>query len=155
VARGAATLRNTLKQAIDGASFLTERKGARPPTIDVMLDLTRRLPADTWLQRFSVNADQVQLQGQSREAAALITLLQQSPYLEGPALQGAITPDARTGKEQFLIQAKLRNPPAPAAPAAPAATPAAPPEAPVTPASGPKPEPVPVAQPEKPDAVAS
>jgi len=154
-ARSVATLRNTLKQAIDGASFLTERKGARPPTIDVMLDLTRRLPADTWLQRFSVNADQVQLQGQSREAAALITLLQQSPYLEGPALQGAITPDARTGKEQFLIQAKLRNPPAPAAPAAPAATPAAPPEAPVTPASGPKPEPVPVAQPEKPDAVAS
>ena len=84
-----------------------------------MLDLTRRLPADTWLQRFSVNADQVQLQGQSREAAALITLLQQSPYLEGPALQGAITPDARTGKEQFLIQAKLRNPPPPAAGACP------------------------------------
>lgn len=144
-ARSVAALRNTLKQAIDGASFLTERKSARPPTIDVMLDLTRRLPADTWLQRFSVNADQVQLQGQSREAAALITLLQQSPYLEGPALQGAITPDARTGKEQFLIQAKLRNPPAAAAGAAPDAAPAAPPAA----------EPAPDAEPEKPDAVAA
>ena len=144
-ARSVAALRNTLKQAIDGASFLTERKSARPPTIDVMLDLTRRLPADTWLQRFSVNADQVQLQGQSREAAALITLLQQSPYLEGPALQGAITPDARTGKEQFLIQAKLRNPPPPAAGAAPDAAPAAPPAA----------EPAPDAEPEKPDAVAA
>ncbi|MBP6690954.1 MAG: PilN domain-containing protein, partial [Xanthomonadales bacterium] len=144
-ARSVAALRNTLKQAIDGASFLTERKSARPPTIDVMLDLTRRLPADTWLQRFSVNADQVQLQGQSREAAALITLLQQSPYLEGPALQGAITPDARTGKEQFLIQAKLRNPPPAAAGAAPDAAPAAPPAA----------EPAPDAEPEKPDAVAA
>lgn len=144
-ARSVAALRNTLKQAIDGASFLTERKSARPPTIDVMLDLTRRLPADTWLQRFSVNADQVQLQGQSREAAALITLLQQSPYLEGPALQGAITPDARTGKEQFLIQAKLRNPPPAAAGAAPDAAPAAPPVA----------EPAPDAEPEKPDAVAA
>ncbi|MBP7418542.1 MAG: hypothetical protein KA911_08060, partial [Xanthomonadales bacterium] len=41
-ARSVAALRNTLKQAIDGASFLTERKSARPPTIDVMLDLTRR-----------------------------------------------------------------------------------------------------------------
>lgn len=158
-ARSVATLRNTLKQAIDGASFLTERKGARPPTIDVMLDLTRRLPADTWLQRFSVNADQVQLQGQSREAAALITLLQASPYLEGPALQGAITPDARTGKEQFLIQAKLRNPPAPEAGAAASGTPAAP----ATPATQPAeppgktpgqaPEKAP--EPEKADAVAS
>ena len=147
-ARSVAALRNTLKQAIDGASFLTERKSARPPTIDVMLDLTRRLPADTWLQRFSVNADQVQLQGQSREAAALITLLQQSPYLEGPALQGAITPDARTGKEQFLIQAKLRNPPPAAAGAAPDAAPAAPPAAPAG-------EPAPAAEPEKPDAVAA
>ncbi len=147
-ARSVAALRNTLKQAIDGASFLTERKSARPPTIDVMLDLTRRLPADTWLQRFSVNADQVQLQGQSREAAALITLLQQSPYLEGPALQGAITPDARTGKEQFLIQAKLRNPPPPAAGAAPDAAPAATPAAPAA-------EPAPDAEPEKPDAVAA
>lgn len=146
-ARSVATLRNTLKQAIDGASFLTERKSARPPTIDVMLDLTRRLPADTWLQRFSVNADQVQLQGQSREAAALITLLQQSPYLEGPALQGAITPDARTGKEQFLIQAKLRNPPPPAAGAAPDTAPATPP--------APAPAPAPAAEPEKPDAVAA
>ena len=123
-----------------------------------MLDLTRRLPADTWLQRFSVNADQVQLQGQSREAAALITLLQQSPYLEGPALQGAITPDARTGKEQFLIQAKLRNPPTPATPDDPAAAPAAAPEAPAStpqPEPKPKPKPVPAAEPEKPDAVAA
>jgi general secretion pathway protein L len=122
-ARGVATLRNELKTAIEGANFLVERKRARPAISDLMLDITGRLGNDTWLQRLSLNGEQLQLQGQSREAAGLITVLQQSPYLEAPALQGAITPDARSGKEQFLIQAKVRA--VVAAPPAPAAAPGA------------------------------
>jgi general secretion pathway protein L len=116
-ARAVAVLRKTLKEAVDGANFLAERKRARPVVIDLLLDVTLLLGNDTWLQRFSLNGDQVQLQGQSREAASLIAVLQKSPMLEGPALQGAITPDARTGKEQFLIAAKAKLPEA-AAPAA-------------------------------------
>lgn len=133
-AKSVAQLRATLSDAIEGANFLAEKKRARPPVIDVLLDVTRRLPEDTWLQRFQFNQGQVQLQGQAREASALIALLQQSPVLEAPALQGAITPDQRTNKEQFLIaaNAKVATPPvtAPAAPAAPAATPEKPDAAP-------------------------
>ncbi|HVF35775.1 MAG TPA: PilN domain-containing protein [Candidatus Saccharimonadia bacterium] len=114
-ARSVAQLRTALSDAIEGANFLAERKRARPPVIDVLLDVTRRLPKDTWLQRFQFNQGQVQLQGQSKEASSLIALLQQSPVLESPALQGAITPDQRTGKEQFLIAANAKLPgPAPA-----------------------------------------
>lgn len=119
-AREVAALRTELKTAVEGANFLAERKRARPPISDLVLDATERLGNDTWLQRLSLNGDQLQLQGQSREAAGLISVLQQSPLVESPALQGAITPDARTGKEHFLIQAKVRVPPAPVA-AAPAA----------------------------------
>ncbi len=113
-AKAVAALRNTLRDAIDGANFLVEKKGSRPPLSDLLLDVTRLLGNDTWLQRLSLNGDQVQLQGQSKEAAGLITILQQSKLMESPALQGAITPDARTGKEQFLIQAKVKKPAAPA-----------------------------------------
>lgn len=115
-AQSVAQLRSTLKDAIEGANFLAEKKRSRPPVIDVLLDVTKRLPNDTWLQRFSMNGTQVQLQGQAREASALIGVLQKSPLLEAPALQGAITPDARTSKEQFLIAATATVPPA-AAPA--------------------------------------
>lgn len=115
-ARSVAQLRTALNDAVEGANYLAARKRSRPPVVTVLRDVTRRLPNDTWLQRFSVNGEQVQLQGQSREASALIALLQQSELLDGPALQGAITPDARTGKEQFLIQARARLPEA--APAA-------------------------------------
>lgn len=126
-AREVAALRNELKTAVEGANFLAERRRARPPISDLMLDATERLGNDTWLQRLSLNGDQLQLQGQSREAAGLITILQQSPMMEAPALQGAITPDARSGKEQFLIQARVKVPPlSPAAPAAPSPAPAVP-----------------------------
>jgi general secretion pathway protein L len=146
-ARGVAALRTELKTAIEGANFLAERKRARPPISDILLDITGRLGNDTWLQRFSLNGDQLQLQGQSREAAGLITVLQQSPYLEAPALQGAITPDARTGKEQFLIQAKAR-----AVVVAPAAAPAAEPASPdststALPTLAPEPTPAPAPAP--------
>jgi hypothetical protein len=59
----------------------------------------------------------VQLQGQAKEASALIGVLQKSPFLDAPALQGAITPDARTGKEQFLIAANATTVPVAGAPA--------------------------------------
>jgi len=124
-AKAVAASRTSLREAIEGANFLVRKKRGRPPVIDLILDVTRILPTDTWLQRLSVTGEQVQLQGQAREAASLITILQRSPLLEGPALQGAITPDARTNKEQFLIQAKLRAPKAVVAPAAKAGTPPA------------------------------
>ncbi len=159
-ARGVAALRTELKTAIEGATFLAERKRARPPISDVLLDITGRLGNDTWLQRFSLNGDQLQLQGQSREAAALITVLQQSPYIEAPALQGAITPDARTGKEQFLIQGKARVVATPVA--APAAAPEiAPAGSPASPSPGSAevpvlaPEPAPKTAPETDDAAAA
>lgn len=123
-AKAVADLRTELSAAVDGANFLGEKKLSSPVMSDLLLDLTRRLPADTWLQRFSLTGKQVQLQGQAREAATLIRVLQQSQLIRGPAIQGAVTPDTRTSKEQFLIQADAltrADPP----PATPAATPAA------------------------------
>lgn len=116
-AKAVADLRAELRAAVEGANFLAEKKRAQPVVSDLLLDLTRRLPPDTWLQRFSLTGRQIQLQGQAREAASLIRILQQSQMLRGPAIQGAVTPDARTNKEQFLIQAdaRTRADPAPAA----------------------------------------
>jgi general secretion pathway protein L len=108
-AKAVADLRSELRAAVEGANFLAEKKRAQPVVSDLLLDLTRRLPPDTWLQRFSLTGRQVQLQGQAREAASLIRILQQSQMLRGPAIQGAVTPDARTSKEQFLIQADART----------------------------------------------
>jgi len=109
-ARKVSKLDEELVDAVSGANFLTEKKQSHPVAIDLVRDLTERLPENTALQRLSVNRGEVQIQGASGEASALIAILQKSRFIEGPALQGAITPDPRTQKEQFMIQAKSKLP---------------------------------------------
>lgn len=113
-------LEQELDEAVAGANFLNEKKQSHPITIDLLRDLTERLPEHTALQRLSINRGEVQIQGVSSEASALITVLQKSPLIEAPALQGAITPDQRTQKEQFMIQARARVQSTEGADAAPA-----------------------------------
>lgn len=107
-ARHVSALEKELDEAVSGANFLGEKKLVHPIAIDLVRDLTERLPENTSLQRLSLNRGEVQIQGVSAEASALITILQKSALIEGPALQGAITPDQRTQKEQFMIQARAK-----------------------------------------------
>lgn len=103
-----AELKRKLTDAVDGANFLAGRKKQHPVAVNILRELTQLLPKNTALVRLSVNRGEVQIQGNSDEAAQLIAILQKAHSIEGPAIQGAITPDARTRKEQFLIQAKVR-----------------------------------------------
>lgn len=109
-ARQTAKLGSTLKEAVEGANFLASHKKEHAVAIDIVRELTQKLPKHTSLVRLSINRGEVQIQGNSQEAASLIAILQQSVTIQSPALQGAITPDARTQKEQFLIQARARVP---------------------------------------------
>jgi general secretion pathway protein L len=107
-ARQVAALRKTLADSIAGANFLTDKKRNSPLTDALLDDLTRRLPEDTYLERLQIESGQVQLQGQSKEAAKLIAALSNSACLGDPRLQGQIQPDPRTGKERFQITADLK-----------------------------------------------
>ena len=101
-------LRDELEDAVDGANFLDTRKRAMPITVDILRDVTIRLPDDTSLSRFQVTRGEVQLQGQSDNAAGLVPVLQKSSLIEAPAIQGAITPGSQNKKEMFLIQARAK-----------------------------------------------
>jgi len=107
-ARQVAALRKTLADSIAGANFLSDKKRSSPLTDALLDDLTRRLPEDTYLERLQIESGQVQLQGQSKEAAKLIAALSNSACLGDPRLQGQIQPDPRTGKERFQITADLK-----------------------------------------------
>jgi general secretion pathway protein L len=107
-ARQVAALRKTLSDSIAGANFLSDKKRNSPLTDALLDDLTRRLPEDTYLERLQIENGQVQLQGQSKEAAKLIAALSSSACLGDPRLQGQIQPDPRTGKERFQITADLK-----------------------------------------------
>ena len=101
-------LRKTLQDSIAGANFLTDKKLTNAPIIVLLDDVTRRLNDETYLERLQIDNQQIQLQGQSNEAANLISVLAASDYLANPNLQGQIQPDPRSGKERFQIQATLK-----------------------------------------------
>jgi general secretion pathway protein L len=77
--------------------------------IALLDDLAARLNDDTYLERLSIENNQIQLQGQSKEAAGLISVLSASPFLANPKLEGQIQPDPRTGKDRFTISAEPRD----------------------------------------------
>jgi general secretion pathway protein L len=109
-ARQATALREQLVNAAGASGFLAARKRATPSPLTVLRDLTRRLPADTWLQRFSLDSTgQLTMQGESAKAAGLIDTLRDSPLITEPKLQGVIQPDPVTGKEHFDLSAQLRG----------------------------------------------
>ncbi|MEI7035435.1 PilN domain-containing protein [Fulvimonas yonginensis] len=123
-AQQVAALRQELQDNAGAAGFLVRRKQNRVTMLDLLLDLTRRLPQNAWLERLSVDpGGQVGFQGQAPQAAALIDALKDSKVVRDPNFQGSIQPDPQTGKERFYMVAQLRQAgPAQAPPASSSAT---------------------------------
>lgn len=108
-ARQARALRNQLLASASAANFLATTRAARPTMLELLDDLTRRIPDDTALDKLAVNEGRLVLVGQSRGAPALVGLLQASPLLEEPALSGAVQADPRTGRDRFTLVAQVRG----------------------------------------------
>ena len=104
-------LRKQLEDSAGASGFLARRKTESIAVVDVLQDLTARIPEDTWLERFTVDSSgHVGMQGQSAKAASLIDVLQNSKLLTGANFQGVIQRDPATNKERFYMDAQLHKP---------------------------------------------
>ena len=110
-ARDVLELKKALQDSINGANFLAEKKQKGPLLVALLDDLAYRLDDDTYLERLSIENSQIQLQGQAKNAAGLISVLTASPFLANPKLEGQIQPDPRTGKDRFTITADPKDVP--------------------------------------------
>lgn len=106
-ARQARLLRNQLQVSAQAANFLAATRASRPTMLELLDDLTRRIPDDTSLDKLAINDDRLVMVGQSRAAPALVGLLQASPLLVEPALSGAVQADPRTGRDRFTLAAGI------------------------------------------------
>lgn len=114
-ARAVATQRQQLLDLIDGAAFFEQQRAAKPAAIEVWNELSRRLPDGTYLEKFSMEGDELQLIGLSSEASSLVERLEGAPTWRTPSLSGVLQSDAGQGRDRFTMTATL----APVAPAAP------------------------------------
>jgi len=106
-AREVRMLRNSLKRSADAANFLARLNAKQPTTLEVMDDLTKRVPDSTYLEKIAINDGSIVLIGQSQRAADLVGQLQGSALFKTPTLTGSVQTDPRTGKERFTMTAVI------------------------------------------------
>jgi len=115
-ARRAAAQQQELVDLIEGQAFLQRSRAERPTAVEVIDELSRRLPDGTYLEKLAIEDERLTLIGLSNEAPALIGRLQNSKLWRSPALAGALQTDPATRKDRFTLTAEIG--PAPAKPEA-------------------------------------
>ena len=92
------------------------QKGDAPGLIDLWDEMTRLLPAHSWLTEFRLSEGaakgepQVTVTGYSNAAPALVATIDNSRLLYDAALTAPVALDPAEGKERFTLQAKVRLP---------------------------------------------
>jgi general secretion pathway protein L len=98
-------IRKQIDDASEAAGFLQSRKIENGYKIEVLAELTRILPEDTYLDRLSMHAGNIQMQGKSSNAQSLIEIINDSPYFENASFRGPTRLDTRSRKEIFDLSA--------------------------------------------------
>jgi Tfp pilus assembly protein PilN len=132
-------LRALLERQQGDYNYVLAKKYAYPGAVQIIDDITRLLPDDTWVTQLEMRsavrgketARELTLRGESANAGALISTLEESKLVDQAALQSPTTKLQPGPGEVFVLGARLRNgtPPEPvplAATTAPAAPPALP-----------------------------
>ncbi|WP_028917495.1 MULTISPECIES: PilN domain-containing protein [Pseudoxanthomonas] len=106
-ARQVAAQRGRLSALVEGAAFLDRVRAARPTVVEVWDEATHRLPEGTWLEKFSIEGDQLLLVGSSGDAPSLIERMEGAPLWRKPALAGTLQSDPASGRNRFTVTAQL------------------------------------------------
>lgn len=108
-----ATQVQNLKQKADTSlresDFLIKKKTAQPVMVEILNELSIRLPDDTWLEYFNYNTPKLQIHGQSPSASALIEILEASPILKDTSFVSQVSQDRISGFERFQITAVVES----------------------------------------------
>jgi len=103
-------LRKELKEVIVSSKFLQNKKQQSPALILLFNEVTAIMPNHTYITRFKVDSDKLEITGLSANANSLVPLLDESSLWFVPQIVGGITIDTRTKKEKFTIKAELKEP---------------------------------------------
>jgi general secretion pathway protein L len=112
-AQAAQSLQKDYDRAVAEMTFVVRKRYETPAAIDVLDELTRVLPDETWLSRFELSGSELRIQGESNAASALISVVEQSALFRDARFTAPVTQNARTGLERFAIAARIGRESAP------------------------------------------
>ena len=106
-ARRVQRIKEQIGDSSEAATFLTVRRDSSPLAIEILADVTKILPDDTYLDRLVIGQADVQMQGKSQNAQQLIERVNESDLLDGASFRGSTRLDARSGLEIFEVNASI------------------------------------------------
>jgi general secretion pathway protein L len=105
----ASKIKAEVEAILNSSRALVARKLDNPAAIALLNEVTRLLPDDTWVIKFSWRGDDLLISGYSQKPSALIALLEQSELLEEVHFSSPVTLDQRIGMERFNLAALVKG----------------------------------------------
>ncbi len=108
----ASAMQRQLEKQIAEYNLPLARKHAAPLAIQVLDDLSKRLPEDTWAQSLEIRSvpnqktREIVLQGETGSGGKLLQIVQESPLIKDPAFKATMTRVTPTA-ERFHIAGEL------------------------------------------------
>jgi general secretion pathway protein L len=105
-----AQLRDRLDAAREARGLIAAARGERPPMTVLLEVVSRVLPDGTYLHRFEVREQRIDLHGSSTAASTLIGILEDTAEVREVRFASPVTRDGTTGRERFHIVGELVPP---------------------------------------------
>ena len=98
-------LKEQFDHLLERSRFVLKQKHALTRVTELIDEVTRVLPDDTWLLQFDLKEDKLELTGYSTKALALLEILEKSRMLRSVRFTSPVTPDTRLGVDRFRLTA--------------------------------------------------
>jgi general secretion pathway protein L len=89
--------------------FVLQKKGDQFTVTELLDEVTKLLPDNTWLLQFARKGDAMTISGYSDKPSALIGLLEESDMLSKVSFRSPVTADPRVGRDRFNIAASVHR----------------------------------------------
>ena len=106
-AREGNQIRRDLEKMADASRFLVDRKQSALLAVEVIEEVSRILPDNTWVGRLNVSHSEIQLQGQSTASASLISVVESSPMFENARFRSPVVQMPGTDTDRFYLSADI------------------------------------------------
>lgn len=100
-------LKQSAEDLLRDTDFLLDKKSTEPVVVEVINELSSRIPDDTWLTNVNFRQGKLQINGQSPSASALIEVIEASPLFENASFVSPVNQDRNTGMERFQIATEV------------------------------------------------
>ncbi len=102
-------LRQETETLLHQTRFLQNKKRVDPVLLDMLEELSRVIPDNTWLNGLQYKDKRIVIQGQSPSASSLIELIEASKYFKNTSFVSPVTKDTGSGLERFQIASDVIN----------------------------------------------